>query len=141
MTRVFSTLRSTTIFCLAAILALGLLAPACQAKKPKPQSDKHARKIQHEIAKFKPGTYLDFEFRDGSQTYGALGQYTDSSFQFTDADSNKVVSHDYADVSSVKKAKEYIGEGSVKRHHHILVPTLIAAGAIAAGAASYAALR
>jgi len=42
----------------------------------------------------------------------------------------------------VKKAKEYIGEGSEPRHHvRLLLPVLIGAGAAAAGIATYEAVH
>jgi hypothetical protein len=50
--------------------------------------------------------------------------------------------HLYADLVEVKKAREYIGEGSEPRHHvHLLVPVLICAGAAAAGIATYEVVR
>jgi len=113
------------------------LPPACQAQSD-PPLDKHARKIEKRLARFRPGTYLDFEFRDSSQNFGALGPLSDASFQFTDSESNKTETHLYADVARVSKAKEYIGEGSEPRHHvRLLVPVLVGAGAAAAGIATY----
>jgi hypothetical protein len=104
--------------------------------------NKHARRIEKRLTKFRQGTFLDFEFRDSSQTFGSLGPLSASSFQFTDADSNRTQTHLYAEVSEVKKAKEYIGEGSEPRHHvRLLVPVLIGAGAAAAGIATYEAVR
>ncbi|MGD0157212.1 MAG: hypothetical protein ABSB50_14025 [Terracidiphilus sp.] len=133
-------LRKSTIH-IVAVLALIAVAPISQAESA-PQLDKHARKIEKRLAKFQPGTYLDFEFRDSSQTFGSLGEMSDASFQFTDADSNKTETHRYADVASVRKAKEYIGEGSGHgRHVRLLVPLLIGAGAAAAGIATYEAVR
>jgi hypothetical protein len=124
-----------SIVILVAAFALIVVAPACQAQSSTPL-DKHARKIEKRLAKFRPGTYLDFEFRDRSETYGSLGTLSEASFQFTNADSNKTETHLYADVARVKKAKEYIGAGSEPEHHvHLLVPLLIGAGAAAAAVA------
>jgi hypothetical protein len=126
---------------IVAVLALIVVVPVTRAETA-PQLDKHARKIEKHLAKFRPGTYLDFEFRDGSQTFGSLGEMSDASFQFTDADSNKIETHLYSDVASVRKAKEYIGEGSGHGHHvRLLLPVLISAGVVAAGLATYEALR
>lgn len=123
---------------LFALLATGAFAPA-QTSAP---LDKHARRIEKRLTKFQPGTFLDFEFRDSSQTFGSLGSLSASSFQFTDSDSNKTQTHLYADLAQVKKAREYIGEGSEPRHHvHLLVPVLIGAGVAAGGIAAYEVLR
>jgi hypothetical protein len=123
---------------LFALLVTATLAPA-QTSAP---LDKHARRIEKRLTKFQPGTFLDFEFRDSSQTFGSLGPLSASSFQFTDSDSNKTQTHFYADLAQVKKAKEYIGEGSEPRHHiHLLVPVLIGAGVAAAGIATYEIVR
>jgi hypothetical protein len=121
-----------------ALLATATLAHA-QSSAP---LDKHARRIEKRLTKFRQGAFLDFEFRDSSQTFGSLGPLSAASFQFTDSDSNRTQTHLYADVSEVKKAKEYIGEGSEPRHHvRLLVPVLIGAGAAAAGIATYEVLR
>lgn len=123
---------------LFALLATAALAPA-QTSAP---LDKHARRIEKRLTKFQPGTFLDFEFRDSSQTFGSLGPLSAATFQFTDSDSNKTQTHLYADLAQVKKAKEYIGEGSEPRHHiHLLVPVLIGAGVAAAGIATYEIVR
>ena|ERR1039458_6374428 len=121
-----------------ALLAAAVLAHA-QSSAP---LDKHARRIEKRLAKFRQGAFLDFEFRDSSKTFGSLGPLSATSFQFTDSDSNKTQTHLYAELSEVKKAREYIGEGSEPRHHvRLLVPVLIGAGAAAAGIATYEVLR
>ena len=133
--------RSIVIAILAAAFASIVVAPACPAQSGAPL-DKHARKVEKRLAKFRPGTYLDFAFRDSSETFGSLGPLSAASFQFTDADSNKTETHLYAEVARVKKAKEYIGQGSEPKHHlHLLVPVLVGAGAAAAGIATYEAVR
>jgi hypothetical protein len=121
-----------------ALLATATLAPG-QTSVP---LDKHARRIERRLTRFQPGTFLDFEFRDSSQTFGSLGPLSAATFQFTDSDSNKTQTHFYSDLAQVKKAREYIGEGSEPRHHvHLLVPIIIGAGVAAAGIATYEVLH
>jgi hypothetical protein len=141
MNRIFRILCRRSIIILVAAFTLIMVASACRAQSG-PPLDKHARRIEKRLAKFRPGTYLDFEFRDSSSTFGSLGSLSAASFQFTDADSNKTQTHLYADLAHVKQAKEYIGEGSEPSHHvRLLVPILIGAGAAAAGIATYEALH
>ena len=127
----------------AAALALGAcaLVPAAQAQTTQ-QLDKHARKIERHLDKYPKGTFIDVALRDGSNTYGSLGELAATSFQFTESDTNKVLSFSYSDVESVKRAKEYIGSGSEPHHHlHLMLPVVIASGLLAAGAATYLAIR
>lgn len=137
--------RNSTVHILAAIALAAFVLPAAAAPAGVQSSvplDKHARRIEKRLAKFRQGTFLDFEFRDSSQTFGSLGPLSDTSFVFTDSDSNKTQTHLYSDLVEVKKAKEYIGEGSEPRHHvRLLVPVLIGAGAAAAGIATYEVMR
>ena len=131
-----STVRILAIPVLAAfaLLAAATLAPA-QSSAP---LDKHARRIEKRLTKYRQGTFLDFEFRDSSQTFGSLGPLSAASFQFTDADSNKTQTHYYSELAHVTNAKEYIGEGSEPRHHiRLLVPVIIGAGVAAGGIAAY----
>jgi hypothetical protein len=131
-----STIRILAIpaFATFALLAAATLAPA-QTSAP---LDKHARRIEKRLTKYRQGTFLDFQFRDSSQTFGSLGQLSEASFQFTDADSNKTQTHYYSELAHVTNAKEYIGEGSEPRHHiHLLVPVIIGAGIAAGGIAAY----
>ena len=131
-----STIRTFAIpaLVLFALLAAATLAPA-QSSAP---LDKHARRIEKRLTKYRQGTFLDFEFRDSSQTFGSLGPLSAASFQFTDADSNKTQTHYYSELTHVTNAKEYIGEGSESRHHiHLLVPVIIGAGVAAGGIAAY----
>jgi hypothetical protein len=141
MNRIFGILRRQSIVILAAAFTLIVVAPAWPAQSS-PPLDKHARKIEKRLAKFRPGTYLDFEFRDSSSTYGALGALSAASFQFTDADNNKTQTRLYAEVARVRQAKEYIGQGSEPGHHvRLLVPILIGAGVAAACVAGGLATR
>ena len=124
----------------ASAVLLAAVAPA-PAQSPAPL-DKHARRIEKRLAKFRQGTVLDFQFRDSSQTFGSLGPLSPASFQFTDSDSNKTQTHFYSDLAEVKKAREYIGEGSEPHHHvRLLVPVIVGAGAAAAAIATYEVLR
>lgn len=131
--------RKSAIHIVAAVALVCVAAPAVAQSAP---LDKHARRIERRLNRFPQGAFLDFEFRDSSQTFGSLGPLSATSFQFTDSDSNKIQTHLYSDLVQVKKAREYIGEGSEPRRHiHLLVPVLIGAGAAAAGIATYEVLR
>ncbi|HEY1805098.1 MAG TPA: hypothetical protein VGG45_11540 [Terracidiphilus sp.] len=137
--------RKFTVRVLAALALASFALPAVAAPAALSSSaplDKHARRIEKRLAKFRQGAILDFEFRDSSQTFGSLGPLSAASFQFIDSDSNKTQTHLYADLVEVKKSKEYIGEGSEPRHHiRLLVPILIGAGVAAGGIAAYEFLR
>lgn len=135
-----SWIRRSFIVLVALVMAFSTLLPAAQAEST-PQLDKHARKIEKRLAKFRKGTYIDIDLRNGSQTYGSLGELAETSFQFTDSDSNKTESFSYADIEHVKSAKEYIGSGLEGRHRIRLLPVLIVSGVVAAGAATYLAVR
>lgn len=131
-----STFRILAIPALASFALLG--APTFAHAQSSAPLDKHARRIEKRLTKYRQGTFLDFEFRDSSQTFGSLGPLSAASFQFTDADSNKTQTHNYSELVHVTNAKEYIGEGSEPRHHiHLLVPVIIGAGVAAAGIATY----
>ncbi|MGA3101518.1 MAG: hypothetical protein ABSD61_06635 [Terracidiphilus sp.] len=135
----------STVHILAALAlaSFALLATAtlAQAQSSAPL-DKHARRIEKRLTKFRQGALLDFEFRDSSQTFGSLGPLSAASFQFTDSDSNRLQTHSYADLAEVRRAKEYIGEGSEPRHHvRLLVPIIIGAGVAAGGIAAYEVLH
>jgi len=136
--------RKFAVHILAAIALAAVSLPAGAAPAATQSSvalDKHARKIEKRLAKFRQGTFLDFEFRDSSQTFGSLGPLSDTSFVFTDSDSNRTQTHFYSDLAHVKPAREYIGEGSAHHHVRLFVPVLIGAGAAAAGIATYEVLR
>ncbi len=135
----FSHKSTIRILAIPALASFALLAAAtfAHAQSSAPL-DKHARRIEKRLTKYRQGTFLDFEFRDSSQTFGSLGPLSAASFQFTDADSNKTQTHYYSELVHVTNAKEYIGEGSEPRHHiHLLVPVIIGAGVAAAGIATY----
>jgi hypothetical protein len=136
-----SLIRRTFILPIAFALTFSSLLPGARAQSA-PQLDKHARKIERHLAKYRKGTYLNVDLRDDSQIYGSLGSLAETSFQFTDSDSNKVETYSYSDIASVRNAKEYIGSGSEPgRHLHVPLPMLIVSGVVAAGAAAYLAIR
>jgi hypothetical protein len=141
MNKLIRFVRPKSIVPLAVACAFCAGALSSPAQSPVPLN-RHARRIEKRLTKFPQGTILDFEFRDSSQTFGALGALSATSFVFTDSDSNMTQTHFYSDLADVKKAKEYIGEGSEPRHHvRLLVPVLIGAGAAAAGIVAYEVLR
>jgi hypothetical protein len=113
-------------------------APAQQNRK----LEKHARKIEKKLSKFHPGSYVQIDFRNNSESLGSLGALSDATFQVTNADNNKAETYAYSDVAQVRKGNEYIGQGSEPgRRFHVPLPVLIVAGAVAAGAATYLAVR
>lgn len=127
------------VLALASAALLAAVAPAgAQSSAP---LDKHARRIEKRLAKYRQGTFLDFEFRDSSQTFGALGPLSPASFQFTDSDSNTIQTHSYSELEHVKQAREYIGDGSVHHHVRLLVPIIVGAGVAAGGIAAYEVLH
>jgi len=135
-----STIHILVAVAFASVALLAAVAPTrAQSSTP---LDKHSRRIEKRLAKYRQGTFLDFEFRDSSRTFGSLGPLSPASFQFTDSDSNKTQTHLYSELVHVKQAREYIGEGSEPRHHvRLLVPVLIGAGVAAAGIAAYEVLH
>ena len=135
-----SAVHSLFAMALASVALLAAVPPAlAQSSAP---LDKHARRIEKRLAKYRQGTFLDVEFRDSSQTFGALGPLSPASFQFTDSDSNKVQTHSYSELVHVKQAREYIGEGSEPRHHvRLLVPVIVGAAVAAGGIAAYEVLH
>ena len=111
-----STVRILAIPALASfvLLAAATLAPA-QSSAP---LDKHARRIEKRLTKYRQGTFLDFQFRDSSQTFGSLGPLSAASFQFTDADSNKTQTHYYSELVArdERKRVHWRGLGAAASH-------------------------
>jgi hypothetical protein len=139
MKRIFRFLRCSSF--LLVVLAFAALAPAASADSSA-KLDKHARKIEKKLSRYRAGAFLVIDLRDSSSTQGTLGNLSDAAFQITDADSNKVRTIDYANVAGVKKAKEYIGAGSGPGHHiRHWVPILVGAAAAGGGIAAYEAMR
>lgn len=130
-----------SILCLVVAFAVCAAIPAAQAEK-NPNFDKHARKIEKKLSKFHPGSYVQIDFRNDSQSIGSLGVLSDATFQVTNADNNKVETYAYTDVAQVRKGNAYIGEGSGPGHHiRLLVPIIVGAAAAAAVVAVVEVLR
>jgi len=127
--------------CLALAFATFAIAPAAFTQQ-NASLDKHARKVEKRLSKFRTGSLVQIDLRNDSTSLGRLGQLSESTFQVVDSDTNKSVTFAYADVAQAHQTKEYIGEGSEPgRHLHLSLPALIVAGAVAAGAATYLAIR
>jgi hypothetical protein len=130
-----------SIVCLVFAFTLCAGAPLAQAQA-NPNLDRHARKIAKKLTKFKTGSYVQVELRDSSETIGALGELSSSTFQMIDADSNRNETFAYDDILQVRKGKEYIGEGSEPGHHpRLLIPLVVSAAAAAAAVAAVEAFR
>ena len=125
--------KSIVRFALAWVL-IGLI-PICQAESAF-SFEKHARKIHKQLSRYPSGTYVSLAFRDGTESAGALGTLTDSSFTLMNADNNASETHSYGEVVKVRQGKEYIGEGS--EHHIHFRPWVPVLSAVAAGAAATA---
>lgn len=124
---------------LACMLVAGVTAGQAQSTA---RLDKHARKIHHRLAKFASGRYLHLVLRNDTNSYGALGTLSESSFTFTNADNNTVATYSYVEVDKVRTDKEPIGEGTEPRHHiRHLVPIVVGVAAVGAAGAVYAAER
>jgi hypothetical protein len=117
-----------------------VLFPAGRAQSSL-QLDKHARRIEKHLAKYRPGTLLQVDLRNDSEALGALGVLSDETFELTSSDNNRRMTISYADVARVKKGKEYIGEGSEGHHVRLWVPLVIGAAAVGGGIAAYEASR
>jgi len=128
---------------LAGLLFSGVaFGQAPSTAHPPTKLDKHARKIQRKLTKYQNGRYLHLVLNDDSDAYGALGTLSDASFSFTNADSNTVSTYNYSQVSRVKSDKEPIGAGTEPRRHiRHLIPIVVGAAAVGAGAAVYQAER
>jgi hypothetical protein len=101
------------------------------------QTEKHTRKLEKKVARYRTGTLLKVDFRDNSEALGFLGDVSGATFQITNADSNKLQTFNYDDVTRVNKTKEYIGAGSEPAHHFrlwvpVVVGTLVAGGVVTA---------
>jgi len=133
MNRFFRFFRRRSIVYLAIAWALIAVVPASQAESAA-HLEKHTRKIEKRLTKYSTGAFLQVDLRDNTEALGSLGELSDTTFLLTSSDNNRKMTISYADVTQVKKGKEYIGEGSEPTHHmpH-LVPILI--GVVAAGAA------
>jgi hypothetical protein len=141
MNRILRFLRCNSLPLAAVVFASIALVPISRAESSI-RTEKHSRKIEKKVAKYRTGTLLQVDFRDNSVALGSLGDVSDASFQITNADSNKVQTFNYSDVTRVKRTNEYIGAGSGSEHHfHHWIPVLIGAAAAGGGIAAYEAIR
>jgi hypothetical protein len=141
MNRILRFLRCNSLPLAAVVFASIALVPISRAESSI-RTEKHSRKIEKKVAKYRTGTLLQVDFRDNSVALGSLGDVSDASFQITNADSNKVQTFNYSDVTRVKRTNEYIGAGSGPEHHfHHWIPVLIVAAAAGGGIAAYEAIR
>lgn len=122
LNRICCFLRRNSLLLAAFIFAFLTIAPTCQASAAKKQ-DKHVRKIEKKLAKFRKGTFLEVDLNDNTDARGSLVGLNNATFQIFNADTNKVQTINYSDVDTVSKTKEYIGAGSEPSHHfHLHLP-------------------
>lgn len=143
MNRILCFLHRNSFLLVVTAFAFIALAPACHADSDA-KLEKHARKIEKRLAKYRTGTLVQVDFRDNSEALGSLGDLSGATFQITNSDSNKVQTFHYTDVSSVKQTKEYIGAGSgFESWHHVRLwkPLLVGAVVAGGGIAAYEATR
>jgi hypothetical protein len=136
MNRILRFLSRNSSLLVVLTIASIAFAPACRAESSA-KLEKHARKIEKRLARYRTGTFLQIDLRDNSEALGSLGDVSDATFQITNSESNKVQTFSFADVDRVKKGKEYIGAGSGPEHHirlwiPLVVGALVAGGAVAA---------
>ena len=67
------------ILCVVAAFAVCVIIPAAQAEQNS-KLEKHARKIEKKLSKFHPGSYVQIDFRNDSQSIGSLGPLSDATF-------------------------------------------------------------
>src|SRR5580704_16058094 len=111
MNRILRFLRGNSRMLIAVTFLMVGFAATCRAESSA-SIEKHTRKIEKRVAKFHTGTLLQVDFRDNSQALGFLGDVSGATFQVTNADSNKLQTFNYGDVTRVRKTREYIGAGS-----------------------------
>jgi hypothetical protein len=136
MNRILRSLRCHLCMLIAVTFLMAEFAPACRAESSA-TTEKHTRKVEKKVAKYHTGTLLQVDFRDNSEALGFLGDVSGATFQITNAESNKLQTFNYDDVTRVKKTNEYIGAGSERgRHFRLWVPvvvgTLVAGGVVTA---------
>jgi len=130
-----------SLLCLVFAFTLCAATPIARAQA-NPNLDRHARRVEKRLSKFRTGSYVQVELRDRSETIGALGDLSDSTFQLVNADTNRTETLAYTDVAQVSKGKESIGEGSEPGHHpRLLLPVLIGAAAAVAAVVAVEAFR
>jgi hypothetical protein len=143
MNRILPILRCQSYLLVAVIILMVGFAPTSRAESDASlKTEKHARKIEKKLTKYRAGSLVQVDFRDNSVALGSLGEVSDGTFQITNSESNKVQTFNYFDVTRVKKTNEYIGAGSEPGHHfHHWVPVLIVAAAAGGGVGAYEAIR
>ncbi len=127
-------------FLLVAIALTVLACAPCSRADSAAKIEKHARKMQKHLARYRTGTLLQIDLRDNSEALGSLGELSNASFQIVSIDSNRKLTFNYVDVAGVKKGREYIGAGS---EHHVRHWIPLVAGALVAGGgvAAYETMR
>jgi hypothetical protein len=141
MNKILSFLRCNSCIVVAGIFLIAGFGATCRAQSSE-KIEKHSRKIEKKLTRYRTGSLVQVDFRDSSQALGTLGDVSDATFQVTNTESNKVQTFNYADVTHVSKTKEYIGAGSGPEHHfHHWVPVLVVAAAAGGGIAAYEAIR
>ena len=140
MNRILRFFRGNSLLFVAIAFASMALTSNCHAESSA-KLEKHARKIEKQLGKYRAGTLLQIDFRDNSEALGSLGNVSDATFQITNSESNKVQTFNFADVSRVKRGREYIGAGSGPGHHIRLWIPLVIAAAAGGGVAAYEATR
>ena len=116
MNRVCSFLRRSLLLLAVVAFAFPALALAASANAAAKQ-DKHARKIEKKLEKYRAGTFLQVELNDNTEARGSLGKLFNTTFELNNADTNTVQSIKYSDVDTVNKTKQYIGAGAEPSHH------------------------
>ena len=101
MNRVLRSLRCHLCLLIAVILLMVGFAPTCRAESSV-NTEKRTRKLEKKVAKYHSGTLLQVDFRDNSEALGFLGDVSGATFQITNADSNKLQTFNYDDVTRVK---------------------------------------
>lgn len=138
--RILSFVRRSSVLLVAVFLAVFACAP-CSRADSADKIEKHARKTQEHLARYRAGTLLQIDLRNSGAALGSLGQLSESTFQIVSIDSNKTLTFQYADVASVRRGKEYIGAGSEGHHVRHWVPILAGALVAGGGVAAYETLR
>lgn len=128
--RVSPILRTSLLCALLGAIPL-VQGPLCRAESAR-HAAKRIHKVEKNLVKYQPGTYLRIVFLDHSEAVGTVSRLDSTSFAFTDAENNASRRYEYADVAQIDKGDTYVGEGSRRRH----LPRVLlfgAAGAAAAG--------
>jgi|GEM_PF-2148512 len=96
---------------LAMLLVLLASSPLAMARS-KPDPDKQAHKVAKKLAHFKQGALVHLVFANNTESTGALGQLGEHSFTLLNVETNARETHSYAEVESIRKGSNEIGEGT-----------------------------